>query len=250
MRICTATLLIGAAFATLSSRLEAQGQFGGAQATEDSEKEESASWKGPLRDALTSRINITHTDADRLRITDAGTVLVVQHEGITASVAKDASMLVNKVQGGKIKQPGGLSALIADKKTNRDYLVGERVYCITVKVKDDAVQLWLLTTQISPVTIKGSTQQSRYKAVLEFEFPKEWLATASADSVIARMAPVLSAERTAPGAPTTVSLGQTEAELEAAVGKPEKIIDLGSKKIYVYKDIKVTLVDGKVTDVQ
>ena len=34
------------------------------------------------------------------------------------------------------------------------------------------------------------------------------------------------------------------------MGTPEKIINLGSKLIYVYKDIKVTFLNGKVADVQ
>jgi hypothetical protein len=36
----------------------------------------------------------------------------------------------------------------------------------------------------------------------------------------------------------------------AIVGQPQKIIDLGAKEIDVYPDIKVTYMNGKVTDVQ
>ena len=50
--------------------------------------------------------------------------------------------------------------------------------------------------------------------------------------------------------PVTLSLGQTIAEVKAIQGEPQKIMDLGSKKIYVYKDVKITFMDGKVTDVQ
>jgi hypothetical protein len=35
-----------------------------------------------------------------------------------------------------------------------------------------------------------------------------------------------------------------------ALGAPKSIVDLGVKKIYVYKDMKVTFKNGKVTDVQ
>jgi hypothetical protein len=38
--------------------------------------------------------------------------------------------------------------------------------------------------------------------------------------------------------------------VEAIMGKPGNVADLGSKKIYVYRDLKITFVDGKVTDVQ
>ena len=52
------------------------------------------------------------------------------------------------------------------------------------------------------------------------------------------------------GTPLRVSLGQSIADVEAAMGKPRDIADLGSKKIYVYRDLKITFVNGKVTDVQ
>jgi hypothetical protein len=53
-----------------------------------------------------------------------------------------------------------------------------------------------------------------------------------------------------PAGPVTIALGQTIAEVEAINGKPDKVIDLGAKKIYVYKDMKITFTDGKVSDVQ
>ena len=34
------------------------------------------------------------------------------------------------------------------------------------------------------------------------------------------------------------------------MGTPTRIVNLGPKKIYVYKDMKITFKDGKVSDVQ
>ena len=50
--------------------------------------------------------------------------------------------------------------------------------------------------------------------------------------------------------PPTIQLGQTEDEVVGMIGQPEKKIALGSKEIFVYKDIKVTFIGGKVADVQ
>jgi hypothetical protein len=50
--------------------------------------------------------------------------------------------------------------------------------------------------------------------------------------------------------PVTISYGQTIEEVVAILSQPEKIVDLGAKKIYVYKDMKITFTDGKVSDVQ
>jgi hypothetical protein len=45
-------------------------------------------------------------------------------------------------------------------------------------------------------------------------------------------------------------LGQSAAQVVSKLGEPDKLVDLGSKKIYVYRDLKVTFVDSKVADVQ
>jgi hypothetical protein len=50
--------------------------------------------------------------------------------------------------------------------------------------------------------------------------------------------------------PKTISLGQTKAQVEATFGQPQKVVDLGAKKIYIYPDMKVTFINGKVTAVQ
>jgi hypothetical protein len=50
--------------------------------------------------------------------------------------------------------------------------------------------------------------------------------------------------------PKTISLGQTPDQVVGNFGQPEKKVKLGAKEIYYYKDIKVTFVNGKVSDVQ
>ena len=50
--------------------------------------------------------------------------------------------------------------------------------------------------------------------------------------------------------PPTLTLGLSIDEVRAIQGEPEKIVDLGSKRILVYKDLKITFIDGKVSDIQ
>jgi hypothetical protein len=50
--------------------------------------------------------------------------------------------------------------------------------------------------------------------------------------------------------PVSVEKGQSPDQVQAALGKPDKIVNLGTKMIYVYKDLKVTFLNGKVSDVQ
>lgn len=49
--------------------------------------------------------------------------------------------------------------------------------------------------------------------------------------------------------PKTISLGQTTDEVVATFGQPQKVVKLGAKSMYYYPDMKVTLINGKVSDV-
>ena len=48
----------------------------------------------------------------------------------------------------------------------------------------------------------------------------------------------------------SIEVGQTKDQVVAILGKPEKTFKAGTKEIYQYKDIKVTFVNGKMTDAQ
>jgi len=47
-----------------------------------------------------------------------------------------------------------------------------------------------------------------------------------------------------------VELGDRAERVELVLGTPEKIVNLGSKTIAVYRDMKITYIDGRVADVQ
>jgi hypothetical protein len=54
----------------------------------------------------------------------------------------------------------------------------------------------------------------------------------------------------APAAPPSVELGQTPDQVQAALGAPSRVANLGPKVIYYYNGMKVTFKDGKVSDVE
>jgi hypothetical protein len=54
----------------------------------------------------------------------------------------------------------------------------------------------------------------------------------------------------APPTPKTIAIGQSMNEVTAILGPPVTVVDLGSRKIYKYKDLKVSFKDGKVSDVE
>jgi hypothetical protein len=63
------------------------------------------------------------------------------------------------------------------------------------------------------------------------------------------MAPIPAPEAPPPP-PKEIKLGQTVAQVIAMFGQPARIANLGAKQIYSYPDLKVTFVNGKVTDIQ
>ncbi len=52
-----------------------------------------------------------------------------------------------------------------------------------------------------------------------------------------------------PAAPKTIKIGASVAELIAAMGQPKSIVDGGTKKVYVYSTVKVTIVGGRVSSI-
>jgi hypothetical protein len=212
-----------------------------------------ADWKDALEHQLRGGITITDTGMDRLRITKQGTIVVLQKEGVSGDLASDMTYLKINVRDGQVSQAGGFVASMQNKKTSRVFKPGDRFFVYKISVHDDDVQYFLITADTFDVSEKGSSKQTRYKALLNFEFPKGTLKDTTAEALGAPVRALIVAEedvKTAASAPKTVALGQTPAQVEQALGKPDKIIDLGAKLTWVYKDIKVVFVDGKVADVQ
>jgi len=204
-----------------------------------------------LEDALKSKYDLTKTGIDRVRITKPGTVLVIQKENISGDLASDATFLTNKVENGDISQAKGFGAVLQDKKTSRVFKAGEKVYVFKLEVKDKAVEFFLVSCETYDVNVHGSSRQTRYKSLLSFEFPEGFLATADADTVKKTVDAIIVPEQEAKAASTkTVQIGQTPEEVEGILGRPDKIVDLGAKKVYIYKDMKIIFADGKVADVQ
>jgi hypothetical protein len=52
------------------------------------------------------------------------------------------------------------------------------------------------------------------------------------------------------GPPPTIAIGESSTQVLQAMGMPQQMIDLGKKKTYIYKNMKVIFVDDKVSDVQ
>lgn len=53
-----------------------------------------------------------------------------------------------------------------------------------------------------------------------------------------------------PAAPVTIRMGDSTDQVVASMGQPDRIAKVASKEIYFYRDMKITFVNGKVSDIQ
>ncbi|MGO8794034.1 MAG: hypothetical protein ACLQLC_04360 [Candidatus Sulfotelmatobacter sp.] len=175
-------------------------------------------------------------------------------------------------------------------KTQTTHLmaVGDKVYPtkVEVNVAKDQVTLGIVACD----TCNKTDPPTYMKANVVFQFPKGSLAAAQAGSVEDTIGQLLSvsSEDTQQGGdqgggqqggdqqagdqqaggdqggqqgggggqqqqqaePVSIEKGMTTDQVEGAMGQPDKKVNLGAKMIYVYKDLKVTFLNGKVSDVQ
>ncbi len=113
-------------------------------------------------------------------------------------------------------------------------------------LKHDADLLELLTVD---VTTLAEGRGTRYIAELNFKLPG--VDTMSADDIKKAIDPIVADPATASAVQSkTIKLGMSQDEVKGSLGNPDKIVDLGAKQVYAYKDMKVVFQDGKVADVQ
>jgi hypothetical protein len=160
-------------------------------------------------------------------------------------------------------------------QTTKLFAKGDKVYAtkIDVNIEKDTVTMGIVACDKC-----NKTDPTTYnKANVVFAFPKGSLAKAGAGEVEDTIGQLLAiSEDTQQGGdqgggqqqggdqgqqqgggqqqqqqePQSIEKGMTTDQVEAAMGQPEKKVNLGPKQIYVYKDLKVTFLNGKVFDVQ
>jgi hypothetical protein len=206
-----------------------------------------------MREALVAdypltKVGVVMFKTDYNRITQPGVILAVRLPGIYADVANTQDAIVNtNFANGQVSQATGFTAAFGSNTGHsRTLNPNEKVYVTDVLVKRDAVQLELLTVE---VTTLADGQGTRYRAELNVKLPGLDTMTPddvkkSIETVVADPAAVSTVQS------KTVKLGMSPDEVKQSLGNPDKIVDLGAKQVFIYKDMKVILIDGKVSDVQ
>ena len=230
-----------------------------------------------LQQRLESTYAITKPTDDKSDIVTAGAVLILQKDKIIMYSTANQVLPQNTYKAGKLSEGAfgvhdnvqkfgsfiGHPPPQQAQTQSRHFVTGEKFWVTGIAVQSDGVVFTLFSDPYDDV---------RYVCTLKFLYPKG--ATPSNDDVLKTVAEVFkvqqddsaksddkgnqqpaadaapAAEAAPPAPPATVAIGQTTDEVVAILGQPEKILNLGAKQIYVYKDLKVTFVKGKVTDAQ
>jgi len=206
-----------------------------------------------IREALVAdypltKVGVVMFKTDYNRITQPGVILAVRLPGIYADVANTQDSIVNtNFANGQVSQATGFAAAFGSNTGHsRTLNPNEKVYVTDVLVKRDTVQLELLTVD---VTTLADGQGTRYRAELNVKLPG--LDTMKPDDVKKSIEAVVADPAVASVVQSkTVKLGMSPDEVKQSLGNPDKIVDLGAKQVFIYKDMKVIFIDGKVSDVQ
>ncbi len=207
-----------------------------------------------MREALVADYPLTRVGMtglaqfDYTRITQPGAIFAVRLPGIYADMANTQNVIVNtNLQNGQLSQATGFTAAFGGNTGHsRTLAPNEKVYVTQITVKRDAVLMELLSVD---VTSLADGQGTRYRAELNVKLPG--LDTMTPDDVKKTIDTVIADPATASAVESkTIKLGMSPDDVKKSLGNPDKIVDLGPKQVYIYKDMKVVFLNSQVSDVQ
>jgi hypothetical protein len=239
--------------------------------------------------AIEKKYVVTEVSANHDQITKDGTTMSLKCAGVYSLPTNEMLTTPpdNAVADGKIKSPNMMVKYTLEKLGAHVLQTGEKVYITKIEDKTDSkgdvLKFSLLTANSLDVT--GQSAQKKFSATVSFHFKKGYLDETPPEDVEqaieAVMAPDSGSDQAQSGSggaaaqpqqpspprqaaapapppppaapagpPPTITIGESSTQVLQAMGMPQQMIDLGKKKTYVYKNMKVIFVDDKVSDVQ
>lgn len=228
------------------------------------------------------------SDTGGYSVVEEGTLLAMQKGGVVGVPYSDKTVLTSKYENGAVHGPsamkaearkalfGHFSQTASEGQSTHLFRKGDKVYAtkVDVKLDKDVVVMSIVACD----TCNNTDPQTWNKAAVEFQFPKGALAKASAGDVEDTIGQLLAINddsqqqggqqqgqqqgggqdqggqqqggQQQQAEPQTIQMGMTTDQVQASLGQPSKVVNLGPKQIYVYKDLKITFLNGKVVDVQ
>ena len=210
--------------------------------------------KRELRDQLVAMYPLTRVGINGLagydytRVTEPGPILAVRLPGIYADVANTKNAIIEtNFANGQIAQATGFAAAFGGNTSHsRTLAQNEKVYITQILPKRDAVMFELLTVDVATL---GDGRGTRYRAELNIKLPG--LDSMTPEDMKKTIDTILTDPATASAVESkTIKLGMSPDEVKKSLGNPDKIVDLGPKQVYIYKDMKVVFLNSQVSDVQ
>jgi hypothetical protein len=225
-----------------------------------------------LLDQITQRYTVTKVDPDGT-VTRPGTVVSVGQHLLSANPIYGDRYQPNSYKKGRISQPLKFSRANLKLADSIDFITfNEKVYITNIEVNESAV---IFSLQTCAPSLGRALPGAIYRAALSFQFPKGSVSLPNLKQIEDTIAEVLTAvapdessagtviqPQTTPtateppassngqGVSDIVHVGQTVEEVKALLGQPDKIEDAGGKLIYSYTGLRITFINGKVSDVQ
>jgi hypothetical protein len=226
-----------------------------------------------LQEQLSAQYKVAKIAGGGAVVVEAGTVLAIQKPGIKAMPFNAIPKCPAKFADNTLQMAKGFFCT-SGMALHNYFQKGDRVYPLKIEVNLDKEKITFRV--VSCDQCNGIDPPTGQKGDVEFEFPNGYLQKASAGDVEDTIGQVFTIatssnadqqsqgggaadqqqpQQAAPPAqsqqePATVQLGMTTDQVEAVLGKPDKMFNVGAKQIHVYKDVRVTFLNGKVSDVQ
>lgn len=239
-----------------------------------------------LQEQLNAQYKIVRIGADGGLAGDPGTLLLVQQGGIISVPWKALAKCPAKFHDNQLYPSTGFCAGMM-KNVSGVFKKGTKVYPIKIDVDQNKAKITFQVVRCD--ACYSDSSQNAMKGEVVFEFAKGYLEKANAGDVEDTIGRVFSitddqagndqgqqqgdqqgggqqggggqqayAQQQQQGQqqdqqqsePQTVQMGMSTDQVQQVLGKPDKMFNVGSKQIYVYKDVKVTFLNGKVSDVQ
>lgn len=230
--------------------------------------------QGTLQADLEKQYTLTKMGSDSTGdvVVSAGKVLVLQKSGVLGVPYNNMVFCPSHFQDGNLKPPNTMCKMSVA-KVSKYINSGEKVYVTHIEIipKDEKVIFSIVECD----TCNNVQSASQMKSQIVFHYPKGYLESADSGQVAdligqvftddtasggdaqqaqggqQQAAPTAAAPAPTPAQPpASVQMGMTPDQVVGILGQPDKIVNLGAKQLYIYKDLKVTFMNGKVTDAQ
>jgi archaellum component FlaF (FlaF/FlaG flagellin family) len=225
-----------------------------------------------LQDQLSAQYKVVNITNNGTVVVDPGTVLVVQKGGIISVPFKAVVKCSAKFEDNALHASTGFCAGMM-KNVSQYFKKGDKVYPLKIEVNASKEKVSFQV--VSCDSCNGVDPATGMKGEVVFQFGAGYLEKASAGTIEDIIAQVFAISNDDQGGnqdqgnqsnqgdqqqaqggdqqqdqQANIQLGMTIDQVTQALGNPQKTVNLGAKQIYVYKDLKITFVNGKVSDVQ